>query len=277
VQATLHPDYNSKEFNDWMLHRDYFLKYDKEFGPFDLDGASDNDGRNNQVTGIFCCPAQPFQENRLETFRRVWLNAPYDCLEDFIGHYLRCKINKHGLRAVFFVPKWRSKPWYKLLRNFRLIEELPRGSSVLTCPTKDGSGRRMDVGPTTWATQIFADDKDGVQFLPPALREPTKEYWTHVKVLVLSGKYALLSKYSDDTVWFPVGEQRSDDARPDNRATRILEELKGYRMSEANLTRVGTETTESSKTVVFVVVWYICGMWPLMSTMLFRCAGKAHP
>jgi hypothetical protein len=25
-----------------------------------------------------------------------------------------------------------------------------------------------------------------------------------------------------------------------------------------------------------VVVWYICGMWPHMSTMLFRCAGEAY-
>ena len=60
VRATLHPDYTSKDFSDWMLDRDYFLKYDKEFGPFDLDGPFDNDGMNSQVTGCFCCPAQPF-------------------------------------------------------------------------------------------------------------------------------------------------------------------------------------------------------------------------
>jgi hypothetical protein len=81
------------------------------------------------------------------------------------------------------------------------------------------------VGPTRWATQIFVDDKDGVQFLPPTLRKPTKEFWTHTKVLVSSDKLALLSKYGDGTVWFPVGEQQSDDARPENTATRILEEL----------------------------------------------------
>jgi hypothetical protein len=207
VRATLQPDCISKDFSDWMLHRDYFLKYDKEFGPSDLDGASDNDGRNSQVTGNFCCPAQPFQENQLETIRRGWLNAPYDCLEEFIGHYLRCKLNKPYLRAVFVVPKWRSlQPWYKLLRNFRLVEEFPRGSSVFTCPANDGSGRRNDVGPTRWATQIFAGDKDGVQILPPTLRKPTKEFWTHTKVLVSSDKHALLPKYSDGIVWFPVGD-----------------------------------------------------------------------
>jgi hypothetical protein len=106
-----------------MMNREYFLKYSLD-GPFDLDGASDNDGLNSQVAEDFCCPARPFQERDLLKYRRIWLNAPFDELEDFWGHYLRYKLIHPHMRAVIVVPKWRAKPWFKLLRNFRLVDEL---------------------------------------------------------------------------------------------------------------------------------------------------------
>jgi hypothetical protein len=61
-QTTLRPVFRSKDFSDWMMNRGYFLKYSMTYGPFDLDGASDNDGLNSQVAEDFSCPARPFQE-----------------------------------------------------------------------------------------------------------------------------------------------------------------------------------------------------------------------
>jgi hypothetical protein len=46
-QTTLRPFFRSKDFSDWMMNRGYFLKYYQTYGPFDLDGASDNDGLNS--------------------------------------------------------------------------------------------------------------------------------------------------------------------------------------------------------------------------------------
>jgi hypothetical protein len=42
------------------MNREYFLKYYRTYGLFDLYGASDNDGRNSQVAEEFYCPTRPF-------------------------------------------------------------------------------------------------------------------------------------------------------------------------------------------------------------------------
>jgi hypothetical protein len=85
-QTTLRPVFRSKDFSDMMTNREYFLKYSQTYRPFDLDGASDNDGLNSQVAEDFFCPAHPFQERDLQKYRRIWLNAPLNELEDFLGH-----------------------------------------------------------------------------------------------------------------------------------------------------------------------------------------------
>jgi hypothetical protein len=59
-QTTLRAVFRSKDFSDWMMSSEYFLEYSQTYGPFDLDGASDNDGLNSQVAEDFCCPARPF-------------------------------------------------------------------------------------------------------------------------------------------------------------------------------------------------------------------------
>jgi hypothetical protein len=82
-QTTLRQVFRSKDFSDWMMNRKYFLKYSQTYGPFDLDGAGDNDGLNSQVATDFCCPARPFQQRDILKYRRIWLNAPFNELEDF--------------------------------------------------------------------------------------------------------------------------------------------------------------------------------------------------
>jgi hypothetical protein len=61
----LRPIFRNKDFSDCMMNREYFLKYSQTYGPFDLDGVSDNDGVNSSVAEDFCCPASPFQERDL--------------------------------------------------------------------------------------------------------------------------------------------------------------------------------------------------------------------
>jgi hypothetical protein len=137
-QTTLRPVFRSKDFSDWMMNREYFPKYSQTYGPFDLDGASDSDGLNSQVAEDFCCSARPFQERDLQKYRRIWLNAQFNQSEEFLGHYLRSKLLHPHLRAIIVVPKWRANPWFKLLRNFQLVDELAATEHVFTCPTNDG-------------------------------------------------------------------------------------------------------------------------------------------
>jgi hypothetical protein len=70
-----------------MMNREYFLKYSQTYGPFDLDGASDNDGLDSQVAEDFCCPP----ERDLHKYRRIWLNAPCNEFEDFWA--ITCGVN----------------------------------------------------------------------------------------------------------------------------------------------------------------------------------------
>ena len=238
-----------------MLNREYFLRYAEEYGPFDLDGACDNDGNNTQVAEDFCCPARPFQDRELKNIRRLWLNAPYDKMEEFLGHYLRQKIRYPQIRAVFVVPKWTNKPWYKLLRNFKKIDEIPAASHVFTCPGdgEDGGLRRLDVGPTRWNTLVYADVSDDINYMPQALRTPPKTYWTHSKVVVTDGRRVLLAKEDNGLVWFPARQQETTDATPERTATRALLDGTGYRAHEPNLRLLGTETTGKQKVFVYVI------------------------
>jgi hypothetical protein len=128
------------------------------------------------VAEDFCCPARPFLERDLQKYRRIWRNAPFNELEVFLGHCLRSKLVHPHPRAVTVVPKWRTKSWFKLLRNSRLVAELAAKEHVFACPTNDGiDGRRQDVGPTRWTTQVYVDDTDRVRFLPHNPQKPPED------------------------------------------------------------------------------------------------------
>eukprot|EP00951_Prasinocladus_malaysianus_P021402 scaffold176870_cov16-Prasinocladus_malaysianus.AAC.2 len=116
-----------------------------------MDGAADDQGLTSQVARDFCSPATPFEDQDLNQVERLWLHAPHDQLQEFLAHYLRSKLRKPSLRGVFVVPKWTRTPWYQLLKNFRLVDEIPAGTkSVFTRATSTTDGTREDVGPTPW-------------------------------------------------------------------------------------------------------------------------------
>jgi hypothetical protein len=46
------------------MNREYFLMYSHTYGPFDLDGASDNDGLNFQVAEDFLLSGAPISRDR---------------------------------------------------------------------------------------------------------------------------------------------------------------------------------------------------------------------
>jgi hypothetical protein len=60
-----------------------------------------------------------------------------------LGHYLRSKLLHPRLRAVIVVPKWRRTPWFRLMRHFRVVEELATTEHVFTCPTNNGIDNRV--------------------------------------------------------------------------------------------------------------------------------------
>jgi hypothetical protein len=104
-QTTLRLVLRSKDFSDSMMNREYLLKFSQTYGHFDLDGASDSDGLISQVAEDICCPARTFHERDLQKYRRIWLNAPFNEIEDFLCQYLRSILLHPHLRKVKVIPK----------------------------------------------------------------------------------------------------------------------------------------------------------------------------
>ena len=155
------------DYSDWTLNRSIFLRLQQQYGPFDLDGACDDQGENAH-TWDFCSPSRSFLETDFAG-KNIYLNAPFDQIEAFLAHYLRTKIRDSSTRGVFVVPKWKKQPWFRLLKNFTLIEEIPAGSAVFTHPSRQPEprpGDRVSEGPTRWPVQIYVDKSARVRFLP---------------------------------------------------------------------------------------------------------------
>ena len=81
IKAPLEIDYT-----DWQLDRQKFLQLQRLYGPFDIDGACDDEGKNAHVAA-YCSPSKSFLDADFAG-KNVFLNAPFDKLEKFISHYL---------------------------------------------------------------------------------------------------------------------------------------------------------------------------------------------
>jgi hypothetical protein len=124
---------------------------------------------------------------------------------------------------------------------------------VFTRPTNDGiEGRRQDVGPTRWTTQIYFDDTDRVRFLPHNLQNPRKTYWTHSTTLVPDGRRVLLTKEDNGMIWFPGGKQEIVDVTPECTTLRTLTGTTGFKVSKTNLRLLGTESSGQNKRNVYI-------------------------
>ena len=113
---------------------------------FDLDGACDDKGINAHVAAFYS-PSNRFLDADFAR-KNVFLNAPFDRLEEFLRHYLRTKLRDPSTKGVFVVPKWTRKPWFRLLRNLTLVEEIPAGLLVFSHPNRKGARTRITEGPT---------------------------------------------------------------------------------------------------------------------------------
>ena len=244
-----------------MFNREKFLEYNERFGPFDLDGASDDNGQNAQVSTEFCCPSRPFESFDLGEVRRLWLHPPRHQLKAFLAHYLRSKIKNTTMKGLFVVPKNTGASWYKLTKNFRLVDELSVGQrNVFSAPTGSVDGSTEDIGPLRRAVQIFFDDGSAVKFLPQELREAPPPHWTHSMTLVTDGKRVLLTREADGTSWLPGGKRDPVvDKTPLQTAVRTIGDSIGETLPDSCFEFLGfdsipspSSTPHDSRTAIFV-------------------------
>jgi len=157
--------HRNKDNSDWMTHKEIFNQAQQLSGrKFSIDGACDNLGHNS-FTPNFCSLLNPFQ-NTLFVNEHIWCNPDYDCVELFLNHFLQCYHNHpSNISAVFMLPVWVEKKWWKSLKGAHVLKVFSAGSRLFTSPDwlklkkSDGffaynKNLRIDRGPTKWDVAI---------------------------------------------------------------------------------------------------------------------------
>ena len=148
-----------------MLLRQEFLDLAERYGPFDLDGCCDPKGNNAQVPR-FCSSQDSFLKTDFSGLR-VFVNPPFSNVQPFIDHYQYIKTRDPSTSAIFVLPGWDTKDWFKKLpSDFQLVKTYPKGSKIFSRPAAI-QGQREIPGPTKWPTLVFFD--------PPKTSTATQE------------------------------------------------------------------------------------------------------
>ena len=140
---------------DWQFDLIEFDRLNRKYGPCTLDAAADELG-NNALCSRYCSPANSFLQYNCSD-EVVWGNFPYARLEEFLRHYADVKRVAPRTSGLFVVPKWRRRPWWKLVERMQLVKEYPRGAQLFTSPAKPGVRERTVCGPIEWPVMVYYD------------------------------------------------------------------------------------------------------------------------
>ena len=147
-----------RDRNDRMILPLEFKRIENMSGlRFDLDACCNASG-DNKLCPEFCSPEKSFLAADLRG-KHVWLNPPFDQLEQFLAHYSAQKaMSPCDTSACLCVPAWygaRARQWRKHLSGMRLLHQYPKGYHLFTSPTESGMRERMPGIP--WPVQIWYD------------------------------------------------------------------------------------------------------------------------
>ena len=122
---------------------------------FTLDGACNSNG-NNAHCKRYCSPKDSFLDKQLKD-EIVWLNPPFNRMQEFVQHYVKCKA-KHPttVSACICVPDWDA-PWKKDVQHMRVLKRFPKGSYLFDQPKGNAKKGRQQMGPTPWPVLILYD------------------------------------------------------------------------------------------------------------------------
>jgi len=124
--------------------------------PFSICGASNPDGSNTHVKSNFCSTARRFQDTPVRG-EHVWLNAPFDELEEMLDHYCQEKAAEpYSTSGCFVVPKWRGAAFRKYLKGMFLLKQYPKGSRIFTAKNVLTGERELMPG-IPWEVEIWYD------------------------------------------------------------------------------------------------------------------------
>lgn len=139
-----------------MFDRKKFHELEAKFGPFTLDAAAAVDGSNAQCKK-FCSPANSFLKAECNG-ETIWMNPPFDRIDEFLGHY-RAQKNKHtSIAGVLVWPRWEDAHWSSKTLGWTEVCTFRKGTLLFTAPPEKGQlGGRRHLGPTQWPVVVFYD------------------------------------------------------------------------------------------------------------------------
>ena len=89
-----------RDFDDWKVHEAVFADWDRQFGPFEVDGCADAFGANSQLEESW----SDFEAQDCAG-RRIYANPPFSNIESILKHFLLAKKRSpSGTAGLFVLP-----------------------------------------------------------------------------------------------------------------------------------------------------------------------------
>ncbi|KAL0021658.1 hypothetical protein WJX77_006738 [Trebouxia sp. C0004] len=139
-----------RDTSHWQFSSAMFQHYDTQYGPFQVDATSDNEGRN-----ALCPESSPANSYTKHTWagKSIWCNPPFDEVEEVLVQALAgAKMDPENTNTLLVLPDWPDAAWWpRLTRSdaFHRVGYYPTGSHLFTAAPR-GQGQCRDMGPIRW-------------------------------------------------------------------------------------------------------------------------------
>jgi len=145
------------DVEDFMFDRNRFEEYERRFGGFDVDGAADWLGNNAQLPQWFDKYDNSFFDNDVAGLR-IWCNPPFRSAGRFLEKYLRDKsTSPETTSAVFVLPHATDATWWRLVKDWVVVDKFPAGTSLFSRPRRDYTDLRQELRPCPFDVIVLYD------------------------------------------------------------------------------------------------------------------------
>ena len=120
--------------------------YSKFSSRYQLDAMEHVDGISSKAP-YFCSMANSVFHHNIQGLK-IWCNPDFSLIESFIKFFLRAFDKDNSTELTIVLPVWTTRPFWKILESFRLIDYIKTGAEIFQ--TMDTEGRIRGLGPTRW-------------------------------------------------------------------------------------------------------------------------------
>ena len=131
---------------------------------FTLDAFVKDDGSNAKCAR-YRSPSNSFFDTASLEHEHVWINPPFNLIEQAVKHYLTLKAKSpESTSACILVPHWPGAKWGTLLQGMRVIQQYPVGFPLFKLDRPETKNNTTPTIP--WPVDVFYD----APYLPHAVK-----------------------------------------------------------------------------------------------------------